>query len=411
MTTQQVGNYPLDGGIINCVYQQVPTNKKSDRDFLAFIFAVMVKESAGFANARLCVLHTSLGDVGGNRPEDWPPECFQYAESAIPSFLCNPNNLSWLEDSVGLFQLLRCVGQGGGQTVSALENPSINASIAMPPLVNGWDNADDSTLESKVRDAAALSGHPGDINRNDPRITGIWLEFLEMRPWFFSHSLPLTSDEGCRDAGSDVVTFGVARPYGVPPITLPGANESPLGTPPRVGSNIGMHPYTGDPAEWPSVPPWGGPAPSVPSSGPLICPTTGALTTPFSSGHPALDISSTSGFGCGADVVASHAGIVLFSGMDPNTSAACPSNPVNCSRGYGWQVSLFDGERTFTRYAHFCQPPVVRTGQIVLQGTVLGKQGATGRATGTHLHFELIIRQDNGQLTYIDPVGIGGGCP
>lgn len=49
-------------------------------------------------------------------------------------------------------------------------------------------------------------------------------------------------------------------------------------------------------------------------------------------------------------------------------------------------------------YCHFAQPPVVAKGETVTQGQKLGYMGATGNATGAHLHFGL---QVDGE--YIDP--------
>jgi murein DD-endopeptidase MepM/ murein hydrolase activator NlpD len=57
--------------------------------------------------------------------------------------------------------------------------------------------------------------------------------------------------------------------------------------------------------------------------------------------------------------------------------------------GYGLTVILRHAEGTFeTRYAHLSRI-LVRPGETVTQGEVLGLVGSTGNSTGPHLHFEL----------------------
>jgi murein DD-endopeptidase MepM/ murein hydrolase activator NlpD len=51
-----------------------------------------------------------------------------------------------------------------------------------------------------------------------------------------------------------------------------------------------------------------------------------------------------------------------------------------------------------TRYAHL-STMLVRPGDRVERGQTIGQIGTTGRVTGPHLHYELLV---NGQLT--DPL-------
>jgi murein DD-endopeptidase MepM/ murein hydrolase activator NlpD len=58
--------------------------------------------------------------------------------------------------------------------------------------------------------------------------------------------------------------------------------------------------------------------------------------------------------------------------------------------GYGNMVQVRHGNERATLYAHLSRIDV-RSGQRVDQGTRLGSVGATGRATGPHLHFEFKV--------------------
>ena len=88
--------------------------------------------------------------------------------------------------------------------------------------------------------------------------------------------------------------------------------------------------------------------------------------------HAGIDID---GFGNdGAPIVAAASGVVVTASSDG---------------GYGNYVIINHGD-TSTVYAHM-SGFAVSTGDYVSQGQTVGYLGATGRATGTHLHFEVYV--------------------
>jgi murein DD-endopeptidase MepM/ murein hydrolase activator NlpD len=78
----------------------------------------------------------------------------------------------------------------------------------------------------------------------------------------------------------------------------------------------------------------------------------------------------------GQEVQAAGAGKVVFSGDQG---------------AYGTSVVVEHEDGTRTRYAHL-SAAVVRKGDQVSAGEPVGRAGKSGRATGTHLHFEVIDR-------------------
>jgi murein DD-endopeptidase MepM/ murein hydrolase activator NlpD len=95
--------------------------------------------------------------------------------------------------------------------------------------------------------------------------------------------------------------------------------------------------------------------------------------------HQGVDIAVAYGH----DVKAAADGVVSFAGVQ---------------NGYGNTVVIDHEGGRQTRYAHLSRE-MVRAGDVVSEGQVLGKSGNSGRTTGPHLHFEMLV---NGRP--VDPV-------
>jgi murein DD-endopeptidase MepM/ murein hydrolase activator NlpD len=100
-----------------------------------------------------------------------------------------------------------------------------------------------------------------------------------------------------------------------------------------------------------------------------------------------------------------HNGVDL-GGVQGNNIVSANEGVVSIAswgEGYGYYVVVDHGGGVSTLYAH-CSKLLVSAGQSVKKGQVIALIGATGWATGPHLHFEVIIggkRVD--PLLYIDP--------
>jgi len=106
----------------------------------------------------------------------------------------------------------------------------------------------------------------------------------------------------------------------------------------------------------------------------LVWPILGRATSNFgprgNSVHQGIDLAAPRG----TPVLASASGRVAYSG--------------NGMKGYGKVVVLKHQNDLSTVYAHNSSL-LVKMGDSVEQGQIIAKVGATGRATGPHLHFEI----------------------
>lgn len=102
-----------------------------------------------------------------------------------------------------------------------------------------------------------------------------------------------------------------------------------------------------------------------------------------------------------------HKGVDLAAPMGTEVRTMAPGRVrfAGTMAGYGQVVWVDHGGSVLSVYAHLSRI-LVGTGQAVGAGTVLGLSGASGDATGPHLHFE-IWRWGRQQ----DPVALLGGFP
>ena len=112
--------------------------------------------------------------------------------------------------------------------------------------------------------------------------------------------------------------------------------------------------------------------------GPRTDPVTGAQST-----HSGIDLVGRPSIGTNPTILCHTTGIVT-----------CASY----SATWGYYVDIRVSNSAFMRYAHMQANLKVKLGQTVYQGEEIGIMGATGKATGVHLHFGISINKQ-----WIDP--------
>ena len=103
-----------------------------------------------------------------------------------------------------------------------------------------------------------------------------------------------------------------------------------------------------------------------------------------------------SGFGFRSDPFSGRA--ALHTGLDFPTAFG---TPVHAAAGgvvrsseyhseYGNMVELDHGNGLVTRYAHNSKV-LVKAGDLIRRGQLISEVGTSGRSTGPHLHFEVLV--------------------
>jgi murein DD-endopeptidase MepM/ murein hydrolase activator NlpD len=115
------------------------------------------------------------------------------------------------------------------------------------------------------------------------------------------------------------------------------------------------------------------PASAAKGNGNFGWPVSGLITQKFWTRHPGIDIGAPKG----TPVYAADSGYVVLAGWDQERVS------------YGFEILINHGNNFLTRYAHLSAFNV-EVGDSVKKGQIIGRVGATGNATGPHLHFEII---------------------
>ncbi len=116
------------------------------------------------------------------------------------------------------------------------------------------------------------------------------------------------------------------------------------------------------------------PVPVTSGYGWRIHPITGEMAF-----HGGIDL----GAPMGTPVLATGEGRVDYAGM---------------AGAYGNLVEIHHGRHQATRYAHLSAIDVT-VGQRVIKGQRIGLVGSTGRSTGPHLHYEILLASPHGWVT------------
>lgn len=152
-------------------------------------------------------------------------------------------------------------------------------------------------------------------------------------------------------------------------LVVPGGEvRAAVSTPSSVGRVFA--PTTTSAPATPSAPGAGGG--SARGTGSMVWPTDlRVITQYYGWSHTGIDIDCY----FTNDNYAADAGTVVYSGW---------------KGGYGYAVEVDHGGGMMTRYGHHASL-YVSAGDTVSRGQALGRCGTTGRSTGTHLHFEVIV--------------------
>jgi murein DD-endopeptidase MepM/ murein hydrolase activator NlpD len=88
-----------------------------------------------------------------------------------------------------------------------------------------------------------------------------------------------------------------------------------------------------------------------------------------------------------------HAGIDIRAARGTPVYAPAPGTVIRAghAKDYGTTIIVDHGQDVRTLYGHLSKPNV-QSGQRVERGALIGYTGNTGRSSGPHLHYEILVR-------------------
>lgn len=111
------------------------------------------------------------------------------------------------------------------------------------------------------------------------------------------------------------------------------------------------------------------------------------------------DFTMSSGYGVRRDPIYGsskfHAGLDFAAKAGTPVFATADGRVTEADRkgGFGNCIDIAHGYNYVTRYAHLSEI-LVKTGQEVKRGEMIGKVGSTGKSTGSHLHYEVLFKNE-----------------
>jgi LysM repeat protein len=343
------------------------------------VFGTCALEGLGLLSGR-------PGDVGFSTGlVQWVNFCMKPFRSILPLLLVAP----------AVFPLVGAVASNP----SVLRDPSEPSILTDVPLPT-----QDTSLRSSNPGAvvAESSLEPSQSSASSVRLSGRLVDSLAQSKT--SELIALDPEPSRRSPmepppvpASAVVRFGdtllkISQRYGLTIAELlrlnPGLDTARLvvgsqvqvvqSSPSRSRMLLGLAPVGSGGLSWPELPQFGESRRPLPGRGTanLAWPAQGIFTSGYGwrwgRMHKGIDIANN----VGTPIVAAARGRVTFSGWHDG--------------GYGYLVEITHEDGSLTRYGHNSRL-LVREGEQVDQGQTISQMGSTGRSTGPHLHFEVLL--------------------
>jgi murein DD-endopeptidase MepM/ murein hydrolase activator NlpD len=135
---------------------------------------------------------------------------------------------------------------------------------------------------------------------------------------------------------------------------------------------------------------------------PVLAGVVSAFRTSQRPTHNGVDLGASRN----TKIRAASSGVVIISKCDVGN---CNVDGSPTTPGCGWFVDILHANQMITRYCHMVRQPLVRVGDLVTVGQIIGDVGTSGNSSGPHLHFEVHVDGDRSGRGAIDPVTFMAG--